>query len=310
MNNNLANIKKCIFFLNKNDCVAIPTETVYGLAANAYSNIAVKKIYSLKKRPKKNPSIVHYSSLKQLKNDCVLNKNFYILYKKFCPGPITFVLKLKKESLISKIVTNNKKTVAVRFPKNQLTQKLLKLLKYPLAAPSANISTKISPVSKEDVKEEFGNKIKFILDGGRSKIGLESTIISLVKKPKILRLGAMERKKINKILNKNIKYDIKNKKINVPGQFKLHYSPGIPIKLNAKKSKPNEAFILIKKRKKSSINYYYLSKTKNLKQAAKNLYKILRLIKNKNYKSIVVEKIPKIGLGEAINDRLKKASGK
>jgi len=310
MNNNLANIKKCIFFLNKNDCVAIPTETVYGLAANAYSNIAVKKIYSLKKRPKKNPSIVHYSSLKQLKNDCVLNKNFYILYKKFCPGPITFVLKLKKESLISKIVTNNKKTVAVRFPKNQLTQKLLKLLKYPLAAPSANISTKISPVSKEDVKEEFGNKIKFILDGGRSKIGLESTIISLVNKPRILRLGGMERTKINRVLNKNIRYDRKNKKINVPGQSKLHYSPGIPIKLNAKKSKPNEAFILIKKRKKSSINYYYLSKNKNLKQAAKNLYKILRLIKNKNYKSIVVEKIPKIGLGEAINDRLKRASGK
>ncbi len=310
MNNNLANIKKSIFFLNKNDCVAIPTETVYGLAANAYSSIAVKKIYSLKKRPKYNPLIVHYSSLKQLKNDCVLNKNFFILYKKFCPGPITFVLKLKKESRISKIVTNNKKTIAIRFPKNMLTQKLLKFLKYPLAAPSANISTKISPVSKDDVKEEFGKKIKFILDGGRSKIGLESTIISLIDKPKILRLGGIDRIKINRVLNKNIKYYSKNKKINVPGQSKLHYSPGIPIKLNAKKAKPNEAFILIKKRKKSYKNYYYLSKNKNLKQSAKNLYRILRLIKKKNYKSIVVEKIPKIGFGEAINDRLKKAAGK
>ena len=310
MNNNLANIKKSIFFLNKNDCVAIPTETVYGLAANAYSSIAVKKIYSLKKRPKNNPSIVHYSSLKQLKNDCVLNKNFFILYKKFCPGPITFILKLKKESRISKIVTNNKKIVAVRFPKNKLTQKLLKLLKYPLAAPSANISTKISPVSKEDVKEEFGNKIKFILDGGRSKIGLESTIISLVNKPIILRLGGMEREKINKVLSKNIKYNIKNKKINVPGQFKLHYSPGIPIKLNAKKSKPNEAFILIKKRKESSINYYYLSKNKNLKEAANNLYKIMREIKKRKFKSIAVAKIPNTEIGLAINDRLKKASNK
>ena len=116
MNNNLANIKKSVFFLNKNDCVAIPTETVYGLAANAYSSKAVKKIYALKKRPRNNPSIVHYSSLNQLKKDCVLNKNFFILYKKFCPGPITFILKLKKESRISKIVTNNKKTLAVRFP--------------------------------------------------------------------------------------------------------------------------------------------------------------------------------------------------
>ena len=310
MNNNLANIKKSIFFLNKNECVAIPTETVYGLAANAYSSKSVKKIYSLKKRPGNNPLIVHYSNLNQLKKDCELNKNFLILYKKFCPGPITFVLKLKKKSRISRIVTNNKKTLAVRFPKNKLTQKLLRLLKYPLAAPSANISTKISPVSKEDVKEEFGNKIKFILDGGRSIIGLESTIVSLVSKPKILRLGGMERSKINEVLNKVIKYYRTNKKITVPGQSKLHYSPGIPIKLNTTKPKLGEAFILIKKRKKSSINYYYLSKNKNLKQAAKNLYRILRLIKNKNYKNIVVEKIPNIGFGEVINDRLKRASAK
>ena len=310
MNNNLANIKKSISFLNKDDCVAIPTETVYGLAANAYSSKAVRKIYTLKRRPINNPSIIHYSSLNQLEKDCELNKNFFKLYKKFCPGPITFVLKLKKESRISKIATNNKKTVAIRFPKNKITQKLLKILNYPLAAPSANISTKISPVSASDVREEFGNKIKFILNGGRSKIGLESTIISLVDKPKILRLGGIERTKINKVLNKKIKYDKTNKKISVPGQSKLHYSPGIPIKLNITKPKPNEAFILIKKRKKSYKNYYYLSKTKNLKQAAKNLYKILRMIKNKNYKSIVVEKIPNIGFGEVINDRLKRASAK
>ena len=310
MNNNLANIKKSISFLNKDDCVAIPTETVYGLAANAYSAKAVRKIYALKRRPINNPSIIHYSSLNQLEKDCELNKNFFKLYKKFCPGPITFVLKLKKESRISKIATNNKKTVAIRFPKNKITQKLLKILNYPLAAPSANISTKISPVSASDVREEFGNKIKFILNGGRSKIGLESTIISLVDKPKILRLGGIERTKINKVLNKKIKYDKTNKKISVPGQSKLHYSPGIPIKLNITKPKPNEAFILIKKRKKSYKNYYYLTKNKNLKQAAKNLYRILRVIKKKNYERIVVEKIPNNGFGETINDRLKRASTK
>jgi len=310
MNNNLANIKKSISFLNKDDCVAIPTETVYGLAANAYSSKAVRKIYTLKRRPINNPSIIHYSSLNQLEKDCELNKNFFKLYKKFCPGPITFVLKLKKESRISKIATNNKKTVAIRFPKNKITQKLLKILNYPLAAPSANISTKISPVSASDVREEFGNKIKFILNGGRSKIGLESTIISLVDKPKILRLGGIERTKINKVLNKKIKYDQTNKKISVPGQSKLHYSPGIPIKLNITKPKPNEAFILIKKRKKSYKNYYYLTKNKNLKQAAKNLYRILRVIKKKNYERIVVEKIPNNGFGETINDRLKRASTK
>ena len=310
MKNKLSNIKKAIKYLNKNQCIGIPTETVYGLGANAYSSVATAKIFKLKKRPKKNPLIVHYYDLKLLKKDCNINNHFLKLYKKYSPGPISYILKLKQGSLISKNVTNKKSTLAVRFPSHPLTKKLLKLLNFPLAAPSANISTKISPVSKEDVKEEFGNKIKFILDGGRSKIGLESTIISLVDKPMILRLGGIERTKINKVLNKNIKFERKSKKISAPGQSKLHYSPGIPIKLNVTNPKPNEAFILVKKRKKSYKNYYYLSKNKNLKQAAKNLYKILRIIKNKNYKSIVVEKIPNIGFGEVINDRLKRASAK
>jgi Sua5/YciO/YrdC/YwlC family protein len=184
MKNNLSNIKKSKYYLDKGECIAIPTETVYGLAGNAYSNKATLKIFKLKKRTKKNPLIVHYHNLKMLKNDCITNTQFFKLYKKFCPGPLTFVLKLKKNSKISKNVTNKKKTLAIRFPGHSITKRLLKLLNYPLAAPSANISTKISPVSKEDVKDEFGNKIKFILDGGRSKIGLESTIISLVDKPK------------------------------------------------------------------------------------------------------------------------------
>ena len=269
----------------------------------------LQKYLDWKKDTKKNPLIVHYSSFEKLKKDCYINNHFYKLYKKFCPGPITFVLKLKKDSKISKNVTNNKKTLAVRFPSHPLTKKLLKLLNYPLAAPSANISTKISPVSKEDVIEEFGNKIKFILNGGRCKIGLESTIISLVGRPKILRLGGIEKSRINYILKRNLQYN-KIDKITVPGQSNLHYSPGIPIRLDILKPKIGEAFILIKKRKKTSKSYYYLSKTKNLKEAAKNLYKILRKIKNDNYKSIAVEKIPNIGFGETINDRLKRASTK
>ena len=310
MNYNLSNIKKAKYYLDKSECIGFPTETVYGLAANAYSKKAALKIFKLKKRNKRNPLIVHYCSLKMLNNDCMINEEFLKLYKKYCPGPITFVLKLKKNSNISKIVTNNKKTLAVRFPRHHLAIKLLKILKYPLAAPSANISSKISPVTKEDVKDEFGERIKFILDGGRSKIGLESTIVSLLGKPKILRLGGIERKRINKVLRKKILYKKNDKTIVVPGQLSLHYSPGIPIRLNKKKPKENEAFILIKKRKKTSKNYYYLSKKKDLKEAAKNLYKVLRNIKNKNYKSIAVEKIPNYGFGEAINERLKRASVK
>jgi len=308
MKNNLSNIKKSKYYLDKNECIAIPTETVYGLAANAYSQKATSKIFTLKKRPKKNPLIVHYYNLKMLKNDCETNDNFLKLYKKFCPGPITFVLKLKKNNRISNNVTNKNKTLAVRFPKHPITRKLLKLLQYPLAAPSANISTKISPVCSEDVRDEFGNKIKFILDGGTSKIGMESTIIGLTGNPQVLRLGGIELKKINNFLKTKLKYKKRNRKISVPGQAKIHYSPGIPIRMNVKKPKSYEAFLLIKKKKLSDKSFYYLSKTNNLKEAAKKLYKTLRMIKKKKFKSIAVEKIPNIGFGETINDRLSRAS--
>ncbi len=310
MNYNLSNIKKSLFFLNKNECVAIPTETVYGLAANAYSDRGVKKIYTLKKRPKNNPSIVHYGNLKNLKNDCELNKNFYILYKKFCPGPITFILNLKKGSKISKYVTNNKSTLAVRFPKNKITQKLLKKLDYPLAAPSANISSRISPVSPKDVRDEFGKKIKFILNGGNSKIGLESTIVNLVKKPEILRYGGIEIEKISKALNMKVKFNSSINKIRAPGQRKIHYSPYLPIRLNVKKPFKDEAFLLIKNRKYKNKNHFYLTKNKDLSEAGRNLYKTLRQIKKLNYKKISVESIPKKGLGLTINDRLNRAANK
>jgi len=310
MKKDLSNIKKSKFFLNRNECIGIPTETVYGLAANAYSDLATSKIFKLKKRPKNNPLIVHYYSLENLKKDCKINQNFIKLYKKFCPGPITFILKLKSKNKISKNVTNKKKTLAVRFPKHSLTRKLLKELDFPLAAPSANISTKVSAVSKKDVKEEFGNKIKFILDGGSSKIGLESTIVNLDPKPAILRLGAIEVSKINKVLKNKVNYKSKNNKNIVPGQGKLHYSPGIKIRRNVKNPKKHEAFLLIKKRKISDKNFFYLTKNNNLNEAGKNLYKTLRMIKKLKYNSISVEKIPNKGIGQTINDRLIRASKK
>ena len=308
MKKDLSNIKKSKFFLNRNECIGIPTETVYGLAANAYSDLATSKIFKLKKRPKNNPLIVHYYSLEKLKKDCKINQNFIKLYKKFCPGPITFILKLKSKNKISKNVTNKKKTLAVRFPNHSLTRKLLKELDFPLAAPSANISTKVSAVSKKDVEEEFGNKIKFILDGGSSKIGLESTIVNLDPKPAILRLGAIEVSKINKVLKNKVNYKSKNNKNSVPGQGKLHYSPGIQIRRNVKNPKKHEAFLLIKKRKISDKNFFYLTKNNNLNEAGKNLYKTLRMIKKLKYNSISVEKIPNKGIGQTINDRLIRAS--
>ena len=149
---NLANIKKAIKHLNKNECVAIPTETVYGLSGNAYSNKACEKIFRLKKRPKDNPLIVHYYNNIELRKDCSFDNRFLDLYKKFCPGPITFVLNLHKNSKISKIATNKRNSLAIRFPKHPVTRALLKKLKFPLAAPSANLSSKVSAVKSIDVK--------------------------------------------------------------------------------------------------------------------------------------------------------------
>jgi len=308
MKSNQSNIKKAKKYLNKNYCIGVPTETVYGLAANAYKNSAVKKIFNLKKRPKNNPLIVHYHDIDSLKKDCLINDNFTKLYKKFSPGPITYILPLRKDSKISKYVTNNKKSLAVRFPKHTIFKNLLKQLDYPLAAPSANITTKVSAVKAKDVKEEFGNKIKYILDGGACAIGIESTIVNLIGRPSILRLGGLDILKIQKTLNFKITISINPKKKIAPGQSRLHYSPGIPLRMNVTKPKNDEAFIIIKRKKTKLKNYFYLTNKNNLDEAAKNLYSCLRNIKNEGYKSIAVEKIPNKGLGKAINDRLRRAS--
>ena len=306
----LVNLKKAKKNMENNNVIGIPTETVYGLAGNAYSNISVKKIFKLKRRPAFNPLIIHFKNFNDLKNDVMVNTNFKKLYNAFCPGPITFILKKKKKSRISKIATAGKETIAVRIPRHKVARNLLSILKFPLAAPSANISSKLSPTSAEDVFDEFGNKIKFILDGGQCKIGLESTIVDLTGKPSILRPGSITVEKIQKILKKKIKIKKNLKKVKAPGQLKLHYSPGIPLKMNRKNATKHQALIGFGKKFKVGKNYFNLSKKGSLKEAANNLYKTMREIRKRNFKSIAVIKIPNTEIGYAINDRLRKASSK
>ena len=179
-----------------------------------------------------------------------------------------------------------------------------------MAAPSANIFSKLSPVSASDVRDEFGKKIKLILHGGKSKIGIESTIVDLTGKLFILRPGGITIEQLQKVLHHKLKLRKNLQNIKSPGQFKFHYSPGIPIRLNAKYAKKHEAFIQFSGNVKNKKNYFSLSKNGNMHEAAKNLFTILRLIKKMGYVSIAVSKIPNHGLGLAINDRLKKASKK
>ena len=301
-------LSKVLKYLKKNNIVGLPTETVYGLAGNAYSHKSIKKIYSFKQRPKYNPLIIHYYNSSDAIRDVKITQDFLSLYKKLCPGPITFVLKKKKSSKISNLATSGLKTVAVRFPNHKVIRKVLKELNFPLAIPSANISSGISPVDAFDVEEEFKKKLKLIIDGGQSQFGIESTVIDLTGKPKILRPGAISTKKINKIINKKVLESVVSKKIKSPGSLKNHYSPGIPMRLNQTKIKKKYAFISFGKKYKKSKDIFNISKNSNLNEAAKNLYKTFRKIKKLKYKKIYVTKIPKKGVGIAINDRLKHAA--
>ncbi len=306
--NSQKNLNKAKKILEKNNIIAVPTETVYGLAGNAYSDKSIKKIYKLKNRPKINPLIIHYYNLRSLKKDAHLNEKFFKLYKRFSPGPITYILQKRKGSKISKFANAKLKSIAVRFPSNKIIRNLLKELKFPLAIPSANISSAVSPVSSIDVFEEFGKKINFILDGGASSIGLESTVISLYDKTQLLRPGAVHSKEISGVLRTKVSNPKKINKIISPGQLKKHYSPGIPIILNCKRVDDKAAFIVFGKKYKNGKNIFNLSSKSDLKEAGKKLYKTLRKIKKLGYKKIKVMKIPNNKIGIAINDRLRRAA--
>jgi len=301
-------LRKTIKSLNNGGVIGLPTETVYGLGGNAYSKRAVKKIFKLKGRPRFNPLIVHYRNIKDAEKDVVINQYVKKLYKKFCPGPITFVLKKKITTKITPLVSANLKTVAIRFPSNKITRTILKESNFPLAMPSANKSNNVSPVNSLDVFEEFKRKLKIIIDGGKCKIGIESTVIDLTSIPKILRPGIIDKKNIEKVLkNKILTYKNKDKILS-PGMMKKHYSPGIPVLINQKKHDGQSAYIYIGNKHKNKKNFFSLSEKNNLFLAASNLYKILRIIKNKGYKKIQINKIPKYGAGIAINDRINRAS--
>jgi len=305
---NKKTLHKSISNLKKGNVVGLPTETVYGLAGNAYSKKSVNKIYKLKKRPRINPLIVHYFNYKNAEKEVVLNDNFFKLYKKFCPGPITFILEKRVQSKIQSSVTANLNTVAVRFPNHRVVRSILKKIDFPLAMPSANLSSGVSPVNAENVADEFKKNIELIINGGKSKIGIESTVIDLTGKPKILRPGIISPEIINKILKTKINIARKNLKFKSPGMLKRHYSPGIPVLLNQKTFNTKHAFITFGKKYKNKKNHFNLSKKSNLKEAASNLYKTLRKIKKLKFKKIYVVRIPNKNVGIAINDRLKRAA--
>ncbi len=301
--------------LKSGKCVAIPTETVYGLAADAFNEKAVASIFSIKNRPKFDPLIVHLFDTKNLDEIAIeIPDIFKILYQKFSPGPLTFIL--KKNPNLPDLVTAGNPTVAVRFPAHLLTRELLEKSRLALAAPSANPFGFVSPTTAQHVENQLGKKIEYILDGGSCTVGIESTIIDLSSKnPKILRLGGLAKEEIEKVTGR-LETQTSSSRPNAPGMLSSHYSPGKKlvignIKELASKYSDKNVAVLSFQNEYSEIpksHQKILSKKGDLNEAAANLFSALRELGESDAEIILAEKFPEEGLGRAINDRLLRAS--
>lgn len=311
------NINKAVEILNREELVAIPTETVYGLAANVFSTKAIRKIYEVKQRPLFNPLIVHIHSIDQLLDiTSEFPEKAKLLAEAFWPGPLTLVL--KKKNNFPDIITAGKDTVAVRIPNHPITLQLLKELTFPLAAPSANPFNRISPTKALHVENYFRDSIAMVLEGGECKNGLESTIIGFIdNEPILYRLGAISIEQIENIVGK-IKIDNKKSEApNAPGMLAKHYSPqtkmclthDIEKSLNSNKDKTLGIISFSKSITSSNIKHLeVLSPTGDLKEAASNLYNALHILDDLNLDLIIAQVFPNYGLGKSINDRLQRAS--
>lgn len=310
-------IQKAIELLNNNELVAIPTETVYGLAGNIFSDIAVQKIFDTKKRPSFNPLIVHIPNVGYLPNVVShIPEKAKILANHFWPGSMTLVL--PKSNTIPKTITAGKETVAVRVPNHPTTLELLNKLQFPLAAPSANPFNSISPTKPEHVENYFKNDIKMILDGGVCKSGLESTIIGFENdEPIIYRLGALAVEDIESIIGKVVLKNKKEEKPDAPGMLAKHYAPKTKTILTTnvlteiEKHKAQKIGVLSfsnSYKNDSVLKEIILSKDKNITEAASKLYDAMHELDANNLDVIIIEKMPDIGLGISMNDRLERAS--
>ncbi len=302
--------------LKQGDVVAIPTETVYGLAANAFNPTAIAKIFEIKQRPSFNPLIVHVKDLDSIFEVAEnIDERLMQLIKRFSPGPLSILV--PKKSIIPDIVTAESPYVVVRIPNHPLTLNLLKLIDFPIAAPSANPYQYISPTSPLHVQKQLGNKIPYILDGGTCKVGIESTIVGIENnKVVIYRLGGISIEAIEETIGQ-IELKTESKSSKTPGQADKHYAPKKKIVIgNIKElvhlySKKNIAVILFGNHDFISANnttIYNLSETANLLEAASCLFNILHQIENSDADIIITELLPNMGLGKAINDRLLRAS--
>jgi len=308
-------ILKAATLLKQGNVVAIPTETVYGLAANAFDGNAVRQIFEIKQRPLFNPLIVHIKSINDLQKVAFdIPEKAMILAKHFWPGALTLVL--PKKEIVADIVTAGKKTVGVRVPSHPIALKLLEQLDFPLAAPSANPFGYISPTTATHVQKQLGNKIPFILDGGNCTKGIESTIIGFENNEPILyRVGAISKEDIEKCIGK---IGVKTKAAatpEAPGMLSKHYSPrtrflvseNIISDIEKYKNQAVGFLVFSDLNMENKEKCIQLTKSENLEEAAQNLYSAMHKLDEAGFELIIAEKFPETGIGISLNDRLYRA---
>jgi len=296
-------VKEAAEILRQGGIVAIPTETVYGLAGNAFNETAVAKIFAVKERPFFDPLIAHIAEIEELETLAAeIPKNAKLLAEKYWPGPLTLVLP-KKEN-VPNLTTGGLSTVAVRMPKNQISRDIIKLAGFPLAAPSANKFQHLSPTSAEHVLEQLGGKIDGIVNGGVCEIGVESTIVGFENElPVIYRPGAITKEMIGGNFGKTLAPS--------PGMFEKHYSPNTRLCLGLPSEiPPNCGLLAFGENTLEFAKTLNLSEKGDLTESAANLYSMLHELDSCGLDKIYAMLLPPIGIGVAINDRLIKAAGR
>jgi len=302
-------ITRAAVLLREGKLVAFPTETVYGLGGDATSDKAVAAIYAAKGRPQFNPLIIHAAEPHALDDFIEWNETARLLAAQLWPGPITLVLPRKKSCPVSLLASAGMDTLAVRIPSHPIAQQLLKEVGRPIAAPSANASGKLSPTTPVHVAESLGDKVDMILAGGKSAVGLESTVVDLVSsKPRILRPGGITREQLEKLLG-SIDIASGSETPLAPGMLPSHYAPDLPLRMNADAAAADEALLTFGPDAfvKGGATRRNLSKAGDLEEAAANLFAMLRQLDQGKFRAIAVMPIPETGLGAAINDRLRRA---
>jgi len=310
----ITDISQAVVLLKEGGIVAIPTETVYGLGGDALNIQAVAKIFAAKNRPSFDPLIVHVSSIEQAHSIAYLNEQAIFLLEKFSPGPLTLVL--PKKSVVPDLVTSGHPTVAIRIPNHPVAIELLKQSGLCIAAPSANPFGYTSPTTAKHVEDFLGSRIDAVLDGGACDIGIESTIIDLSGiTPKVLRLGGLPYEQLTEVLGE-LPFQMSSSKPNAPGMLTSHYNPGIPLRLFKSYSELLSEFnttdtdrigLLYSGKEIKASFAINLSKEKVLVEVASKLFHALRSFDKADIDVIWAHELPEVGLGRAINDRLRRA---